>query len=168
LIAIAARREELARQLEAAGQAPPLLHPSMADLYRQKVTSLAQALEHPDSRPEAAETLRGLIDEIVLTPVVGTLHIELKGNLAAMLGAAQSLETDEISQQSGSVGGGSQATRRRPFDWLRVVPSTVEGRGRRGCRQGGVQILAPQPQRHERGDGLAVTPANSVGCGGRI
>jgi len=61
LIAIAACREELARQLEAAGQAPPLLHPSMADLYRQKVTSLAQALEHPDSRAEATETLRGLI-----------------------------------------------------------------------------------------------------------
>src|ERR1035437_5835569 len=43
LIAIANRREELARQLEAAGQAPPLLHPShpsIADLYREKVTRL--------------------------------------------------------------------------------------------------------------------------------
>jgi hypothetical protein len=179
LIAIAARREELARQLEAAGQAPPLLHPSMADLYRQKVTSLAQSLEHPDSRPEATETLRGLIDEIVLTPVDGALRIELKGNLAAMLGAAQSLKTDELSLQSGSVAGADelgpprgsgwlpgtkaernspghdrkgltaspsaletalvagagQATPRRPFDWLRVVPSMVEGRRRGGCGQ---------------------------------
>ena len=37
LIAIGARRDELARHLEAANQAPPLLHPNMADLYREKV-----------------------------------------------------------------------------------------------------------------------------------
>ena len=124
LIAIAARREELARQLEAAGQAPPLLHPSMADLYREKVTSLAQALEHPDSRPEAAETLRGLIDKIVLTPVDGALHIELKGNLAAMLGAAQSLETDEISQQSGSAAGAARQRGAAPSTGSGWLPAT--------------------------------------------
>ena len=61
----------------------------MADLYRQKVTALAQALEHPETRTEASEALRGLIDAIVLTPNQGALQIELKGNLAAMLGAAQ-------------------------------------------------------------------------------
>jgi hypothetical protein len=83
----------------------------MAELYRQKVTELAQALEHPDMRTEAAESIRGLIDAIVLTPVAGALEahvvrrgrrvqtqtggqesglqIELKGNLAAMLSAAQ-------------------------------------------------------------------------------
>jgi hypothetical protein len=48
----------------------------MADLYREKVSSLAEALEHPNSRPAATETLRGLIDEIVLTPTDGTLRIE--------------------------------------------------------------------------------------------
>jgi predicted Ser/Thr protein kinase len=41
------------------------------------------------TRTEAFEALRGLIDAIVLTPVQGELRIELKGNLAAMLGAAQ-------------------------------------------------------------------------------
>ena len=58
----------------------------MAELYRQKVTTLAQALEHPETRTEASEALRGLIDAIVLTPNQGELQIELKGNLAAMLG----------------------------------------------------------------------------------
>jgi len=33
--------------------------------------------------------LRGLIDSIALTPEKGQLRIELKGNLAAMLAAAQ-------------------------------------------------------------------------------
>ena len=61
----------------------------MADLYRQKVTRWREALEHQESRTEAAEALRGLIDAIVLTPKEGELKIELKGNLAAMLKAAQ-------------------------------------------------------------------------------
>jgi hypothetical protein len=40
----------------------------MAELYRQKVTDLAQALQHPDTRTEAAEAIRGVIDAIVLAP----------------------------------------------------------------------------------------------------
>ena len=40
----------------------------MAELYRQKVAALAQALEHPDTRTEAAGGIRGLIDAIVLPP----------------------------------------------------------------------------------------------------
>jgi hypothetical protein len=37
----------------------------------------------------AADTLRGFIDAIVLTPQQGELKIELQGNLAAMLKAAR-------------------------------------------------------------------------------
>ena len=68
---------------------PPLLHPSMADLYRSKVEELASALQREDTPLEASEMLRGLIDSIVLTPEGGQLRIELRGNLAAMLTAAQ-------------------------------------------------------------------------------
>ena len=46
----------------------------MAELYRQKVTGLAQALAHPETRTEAAEAIRGLIDAIVLTPADGALE----------------------------------------------------------------------------------------------
>ena len=62
------RREELKAKLAAADEPPPLLHPEMADLYRTKVTALVEALEHPETRTEASEALRGLIDAIVLTP----------------------------------------------------------------------------------------------------
>jgi site-specific DNA recombinase len=75
----------------------------------QKVTALAQALEHPETRTEASEALRGLIDAIVLMPKQGELQIELKGNLAAMLGAAQnakrSPETGDLSLQIALVAG---------------------------------------------------------------
>jgi len=109
LNANAVRREELKAKLTAADAPPPLLHPEMAGLYREKVTTLAQALEHPETRTEAAEALRGLIDAIVLTPNQGELQIELKGNLAAMLGAAQnakrSPETGDLSLQVVKVAG---------------------------------------------------------------
>ena len=60
-----------------------------SDLYRSKVEELAAALLRADTRLEASEMLRGLIEAIVLTPEKGQLRIDLKGNLAAMLAAAQ-------------------------------------------------------------------------------
>jgi hypothetical protein len=55
-------------------------------------SSSNSALSRPaSSRPKAAEALRGLIDALVLTP--GELGIELQGNLAAMLKAAQPQST---------------------------------------------------------------------------
>jgi hypothetical protein len=107
--ALDARRKELQAQLENADEPPPLLHPEMADLYRQKVTTLAQALERSDTRTEATEALRGLIDAITLTPEQGELRIELKGNLAAMLSAAtnakRSPEIGDLSLQVEMVAG---------------------------------------------------------------
>ena len=68
LNANAARREQLEAQLAATEEPPPLLHPGMARIYRTKVTELAKVLQEPDSRSEAPEALRGLVDAIVLTP----------------------------------------------------------------------------------------------------
>jgi site-specific DNA recombinase len=110
LIAIGDRKEVLTKQLETANQPPPLLHPSMADVYRTKVEGLAAALQREDTRLEASETLRGLIDAIVLMPEKGQLRIELRGNLAAMLAAAQqtkrSPETGDLHVPIQLVAGG--------------------------------------------------------------
>jgi site-specific DNA recombinase len=111
LNANAARREQLEAQLAATEEPPPLLHPEMARMYRMKVTELAKALQEPDSRSEATEALRGLVDAIVLTPDQGgeTLQIDLRGNLAAMLSAAinakRSPETGDLSLQVQLVAG---------------------------------------------------------------
>ena len=108
--ALDARRKGLQAQLATADEPPPLLHPEMADLYRQKVTTLAQALERPETRTEATEAVRGLIDAIVMTPADGALRIELKGNLAAMLAATvqskRAPETEALSLQVSMVAGG--------------------------------------------------------------
>ena len=111
LNANAARREQLEAKL-AATEEPPLLHPEMARIYRTKVTELAKALQEPDTRSEATEALRGLVDAIVLTPDQAgeSLQIELRGNLAAMLGATvqtkRSPESDDLSLQVSLVAGG--------------------------------------------------------------
>jgi site-specific DNA recombinase len=89
LIAIGERRDELERQLTSVDEPAPLLHAAMADLYRMKVEQLAAALQGEETRLEASEIVRGLIDSIVLIPAEGRLKIELRGNLAAMLTVAQ-------------------------------------------------------------------------------
>ena len=86
------RKEALEKQIETVNEPPPLLHPSVADLYRTRVEQLAAALQREDTRLEASEMLRGFIDSIVLIPEKGQLRIELRGNLAAMLTAAQTAE----------------------------------------------------------------------------
>ena len=112
LNANAARREQLEAQLAAIEEPPPLLHPEMARIYRTKVKELANALQEPESRSEATEALRGLVDAIVLTPNASgeALQIELRGNLAAMLGATvqtkRSSESDDLSLQVSLVAGG--------------------------------------------------------------
>lgn len=48
----------------------PRLHPKLADLNRDKVARLHEALDRDDARAEAAEALRALINEVRLTPEI--------------------------------------------------------------------------------------------------
>jgi hypothetical protein len=80
----------------------------MADLYRSKVEELAAALQREDTRLQASEMLRGLIDSIVWTPADGQLRIELRGNLAAMLAAGQ---------QTGQMVAGARNPMNLEFAW---------------------------------------------------
>ena len=82
----------LGQRQQLLGQRPrftpaPLLHPNMADVYRTKVEGLREALSQPESRSQAADLLRGFVDEIRLTPNEGELAIAVKGNLAGVMAA---------------------------------------------------------------------------------
>ena len=88
MAALEARRVELLAQLQAAPPPMPRLHPNLAELYRQKIMNLAEALNEEHARLEAAECLRELIEEIRLVPKSGRLQIELYGELAALLNLA--------------------------------------------------------------------------------
>ena len=80
-------RQEPARPklLANAHEPPPLLHPNMAEVWRQRVAALHEALQDESSKAEAFEVLRSLIDRVTLVPEDGQLAIELRGDLAAML-----------------------------------------------------------------------------------
>jgi hypothetical protein len=79
----------------------PLSVVSIVRRVTRQPVSKAAALQREDTRLEASEMLRGLIDSIVLIPDEGQLRIELKGNLAGMLTADQQMrrspETGDFS-----------------------------------------------------------------------
>ncbi len=96
----------------ASAQAPaPLIHPALAEVYRKQVASLHDALRDPDSRDEAFEIVRSLIDEIRLVPESGALKIELRGELAGILALAseatkaRGLSTSSLAEQIKMVAG---------------------------------------------------------------
>ncbi|CAP56865.1 recombinase family protein [Gluconacetobacter diazotrophicus] len=84
-----ARREELTALLVDAKEPPPLLHPNMAETYRDRLARLSETLSGTGVRNEAAERIRALISAVVLTPEGRDgLTITLKGDLAAILAFA--------------------------------------------------------------------------------
>ncbi len=78
-----ARKAELNTLLADAPEDTPDILPSASAIYAKKVSALAKALNRKEERQEAAETLRGLIEKISLTPgpergeIYATLHGEL-------------------------------------------------------------------------------------------
>ena len=85
LLALERRQDELTTRLATAEQPEPLIHPNLAEVYRRKVAALHEALQCDETRLEASEIIRSLVDEIVLTPEHGELRIDLKGELAGIL-----------------------------------------------------------------------------------
>ena len=95
------RRIELHRFLSDAAEPPPLLHPEMATFYRLQVAELYDALreESEAKRMKAAEIIRSLVKEIVLTPEGDELQIDVRGDLAGILGV--SLKTKKPAKEAG-------------------------------------------------------------------
>jgi DNA invertase Pin-like site-specific DNA recombinase len=108
LLSLEARKAELQSRLDSP-EMPELLHPRMADVYREKVGNLCLALESEESRTGAREAIRALIEAITLEPEGERLKITLKGDLAGMLGAARdskrSPETGDLMVQIKLVAG---------------------------------------------------------------
>jgi len=87
--ALELRKTELKNKLEVAPAPQPRLHPRLADVYRNKVANLVEALNAPDTVADAAEAIRGLIEAVRLVPEEGELRIEIYGELAALISLGQ-------------------------------------------------------------------------------
>ncbi|MFQ5763348.1 MAG: recombinase family protein [Rhodospirillales bacterium] len=85
LLTLETRKEELERQLASQKDPEPLIHPNLAEVYRQKVASLQQALHEESHKAEVFELIRSLVDDITFTPENGELRVDLRGELAGIL-----------------------------------------------------------------------------------
>jgi site-specific DNA recombinase len=93
------RRDQLEAALAEREAPPPVLHPAMAEVYHRKVADLAEALNRDDTRAEAAEILRGLVERIELQPSDAGYDILLRGDLAGILAlSAQSKKPAALSR----------------------------------------------------------------------
>lgn len=80
------KAEIVARQSDAEPHAPDI-HPNLASIYRKRVERFTEALNSEDEGRLAAEELRSLIEEVVLTPgnKRGEVHAQLRGELFSIL-----------------------------------------------------------------------------------
>ena len=82
-----ARQAKLTERLAAVPADVPDIHPNIPEIYRRKVARLAEALDRPEDRDEAAAAIRGLIERIELTPGEkrGQMHATLHGDLGTII-----------------------------------------------------------------------------------
>jgi site-specific DNA recombinase len=98
------RKTELADRLAIAEEPPPLLHPHMAEIYRQRISTLYESLQDQRAKAEAAEIFRSLIDQVMLVPDKDDLAIVLRGDLAAMLSFAAGKRKPGFLPEAGLLG----------------------------------------------------------------
>ncbi|NBZ89639.1 recombinase family protein [Stagnihabitans tardus] len=94
MVELDARRKELEHQFSRMEQPDTVrLHPGMAAHYREKVAELIRGLADTDQMETSWETLRSLVDKIVLTPQDegAGLSVDLHGALASLLRLALGL-----------------------------------------------------------------------------
>tara|TARA_R110002096_G_scaffold320837_1_gene514828 strand:- start:3772 stop:4377 length:606 start_codon:yes stop_codon:yes gene_type:complete len=85
MITLEQRKGDLEIILSQASAPAPLLHPNMADAYAEKLERLTESLNDPEILTQASETLRSLLEAVILLPVGDRLEIELVGDLAGIL-----------------------------------------------------------------------------------
>ncbi|MEI5682099.1 hypothetical protein AAAK29_27430 [Mesorhizobium sp. CCNWLW179-1] len=94
------QKAEIAARLAAAPAGVPDVHPNVANIYRLRVVTFTEALNDPDGGREAAEALRSLIGEIILTPGEkrGEVYAELRGELMGILDFASSRPNQRVGE----------------------------------------------------------------------
>jgi hypothetical protein len=99
LEALEAERSDLVQKLASPAPSPVRLLPNLADAYRQKVADLSAALYAEETRAEAFEIVRSLIEKVVIHEGEdGKAQIELIGDIAAMVEVALGSEQQKTAR----------------------------------------------------------------------
>ncbi|WP_246811634.1 hypothetical protein [Mesorhizobium silamurunense] len=151
-----ARKAELTDFLRAADEPPPVLHPAMASQYRLRVHQLHERLQDDseEQRIEAANVLRTLIEDIILTPEDGKIEIDVRGDDLITSGHIAWINATGPEGCSGSRG--SRLTRRRcrvPIQVLAIDPIATVPAASLAAMPGGVsrnRISLHSPRTREK------------------
>lgn len=75
------QKGEIIARMAQAPQAIPDVHPGIAEIYKREMERFTQALEDPETRLDAADAIRSLIQRVVLHPGEkrGEIHATLHG-----------------------------------------------------------------------------------------
>jgi hypothetical protein len=96
-----ARKTEIKDRLANAEEPPPLLHPNMAEIYRQRIAALYENLQNDDEKAEAAEVFRTLVDQVTLVPDEAELAIVLRGDRPQSCDSPRTRKTATSSRKPG-------------------------------------------------------------------
>jgi hypothetical protein len=127
LDSLEAEKVALTAKLAAPAPEPIIFLPNAAELYRQRIAELEQALRHPETGDAAREAARALIGKAVIRPRpdVGkkAFDLDLEGALAALLQMAGMRErdaavVDATSRSSGQLVAGTR-------NHLKLLLSTI-------------------------------------------
>ena len=97
-----------------AEEPPSLLHPSRAEVYRQRISALYERLQDEEGRTEAIAVFRTLVDRVTLQSGENELAIVLWGDLAAILTFAVGKKKPDLLTKAGLLAGVIS-----PESWLR-------------------------------------------------
>jgi site-specific DNA recombinase len=102
MTALETRKKELTALLAEAPQDVPDMLPSAAGIYAKKIARLIEALNKPDERQQAANTMRALIEKIVLTPGPerGVIEAQLHGDLNTILNWIELQSTGKTAKKT--------------------------------------------------------------------
>jgi site-specific DNA recombinase len=113
------QRGRLRERLARVSATPPDVHPNISEVFRAKVARLAETLNDPVDRAQAAQAIRSLIERVVLSPDPdsGEIKATLEGELGTILEwvAQQTTNTGRTKMRgvSVSVVAGARITRYR-------------------------------------------------------
>ncbi|APX17652.1 resolvase [Phaeobacter inhibens] len=95
------RLNELEQLLSTQKEEKVIFHPNMADRYHKEVRGLMETMNNPETRAEASQHLRAMIDKVVLTPneTGEELTVDLIGDLAGILSVATSSESARVAAE---------------------------------------------------------------------
>mgnify|MGYP003150535940 FL=1 len=80
-------KQEIIARMDEVPQDVPDIHPNIAEIYRKKVQNLTAALDDPLMYAEAADAIRSVVGEIIISPgdKRGDFQISLRGELMGIL-----------------------------------------------------------------------------------